>query len=152
VVRCAGVGMVVLLFTSATASYLVRAVVAVAAAVALLVAAQVHRDGLATPRRLFAAALLVGAVSGVASAGYSVVTGHPSPTGWLADWIYLSYAPLAVAACLELVVCTAGLPIDAALAQEAVYYGLLSSSPEMREGTAAFLARRAPEFRGKNHS
>ena len=64
----------------------------------------------------------------------------------------LANGPLAVAACLALVDGTAGLPIDAALAQEAVYFGLLSSSPEMREGTAAFLARRAPEFRGKNHS
>ena len=60
--------------------------------------------------------------------------------------------PLAVRACLALVDGTADLPLDAALAQEAVYFGLLSSSPEMREGTAAFLARRAPEFRGKNPS
>ena len=66
----------------------------------LLVAAHRHRDAMATPRRLFAAALLVGAVSGLTSAAYSVVTGRPSPTGWLADWIYLSYAPLAVAGTL----------------------------------------------------
>ena len=64
----------------------------------------------------------------------------------------LANGPLAVAACLALVDGTADLPLDAALAQEAVHFGLLSSSPEMREGTAAFLARRTPEFRGKNHS
>ena len=47
---------------------------------------------------------------------------------------------------------TADLPLDAALAQEAVHFGLLSASPEMREGTAAFLARRTPDFRGKTPS
>jgi enoyl-CoA hydratase len=64
----------------------------------------------------------------------------------------LANGPLAVAACLALVDGAADLPLDAALAQEAVHFGLLSSSPEMREGTAAFLARRPAEFRGKNHS
>lgn len=64
----------------------------------------------------------------------------------------LANGPLAVRACLALVLGTADLSVEAALAQEAVHFGLLSSSPEMREGTAAFLARRSPEFRGKNHS
>jgi enoyl-CoA hydratase len=64
----------------------------------------------------------------------------------------LANGPLAVRACLTLVDGTADLPLDAALAQEAVHFGLLSSSPEMREGTAAFLARRTPEFRGKKPS
>lgn len=64
----------------------------------------------------------------------------------------LGNGPLAVAGCLALVDLAADLPLDAAFAQEAVYFGLLSTSPEMREGTAAFLARRTPEFRGKNHS
>ena len=99
-VRGVGVVLIAALMTSATASYLVRAATAVTAAAVLLVAAHRHRDAMATPRRLFAAALLVGAVSGLTSAAYSVVTGRPSPTGWLADWIYLSYAPLAVAGTL----------------------------------------------------
>ncbi len=64
----------------------------------------------------------------------------------------LANGPLAVRACLTLVDGTADLPLDAALAQEAVHFGLLSASPEMREGTAAFLARRTPDFRGKTPS
>ena len=88
--------------TSATASYLVRTVVALTAAAVLLVAAHRHADGLRAPRRLFSAALIVGAVSGLTSAAYSLATGGPPPTGWLSDWIYLSYAPLAVAGTLAM--------------------------------------------------
>jgi enoyl-CoA hydratase len=64
----------------------------------------------------------------------------------------LANGPLAVATCLALVDGTADLPLEAALALEAVHFGLLSSSPEMREGTAAFLGRRSADFRGKNLS
>ena len=102
VVRLVGVALVGLLTTSATASYLVRTVTALAAAGVLLVGARRHRDGLGTARRLFAGALLVGGASGLASAGYTLVTGDPSPTGWLADWLYLSYSPLAVLGVLAL--------------------------------------------------
>jgi diguanylate cyclase (GGDEF)-like protein len=101
-VRVVGVGLVGLLLTSATASYVVRTVTALAAAGVLLVGAHRHRDGLGTARRLFAGALLMGAVSGLASAAYAVATGEPSPTGWLADWLYLSYSPLAVCGVLAL--------------------------------------------------
>jgi len=59
----------------------------------------------------------------------------------------LANGPLAVRACLALVERAFDLPLDDALAQEAAQFGLLSASPELREGTAAFLARRAPEFR-----
>ncbi|HEU4913184.1 MAG TPA: bifunctional diguanylate cyclase/phosphodiesterase [Actinomycetes bacterium] len=81
---------------SATGSYLVRTVTALAAAYVLLRAARRHHDGLGLARVFFAGALLVGALSGLASAGYLAVTGHAAGTGWLADWIYLCYAPFAV--------------------------------------------------------
>jgi enoyl-CoA hydratase len=59
----------------------------------------------------------------------------------------LANGPLAVRACLTLVDRTADLPLDEALAQEAAQFGHLSGTPEMREGTAAFLERRPPDFR-----
>ncbi|MGH8894763.1 MAG: diguanylate cyclase domain-containing protein, partial [Actinomycetes bacterium] len=77
-------------------SYLVRIATAVAAAVIMLRAARRHRDGLGRARRFFASALLVGAASGVASAAYILVVGRPAASGWVADWIHLCYAPLAV--------------------------------------------------------
>lgn len=59
----------------------------------------------------------------------------------------LANGPRAVRACLALVDRAFDVPLDDALAHEATHFGLLSASPEMREGTAAFLGRRAPEFR-----
>lgn len=64
----------------------------------------------------------------------------------------LANGPLAVQACLTLVDRGFDVPLDDALAQEAAQFGLLSTSPEMREGTAAFLARRAPDFRPRTAS
>jgi len=64
----------------------------------------------------------------------------------------LANGPLAVAACLALVDGAFDVPLDAALAQEAAQFGLLSTSAEMREGTAAFLARRPPDFRPQTAS
>ncbi len=61
----------------------------------------------------------------------------------------LANGPLAVRACLALVDGSSDLALEPALAQEAAVFGLLSTSPEMAEGTAAFLARRAPEFHRK---
>jgi diguanylate cyclase (GGDEF)-like protein len=91
-------GAIVLL--SPNASYAVRTVTALAAATVLLVTAAKHDDGLRTARRFFAAALLAGAASGVASAIYFLAVGHEAPMGWLSDWLYLSYAPLGVAGVL----------------------------------------------------
>jgi diguanylate cyclase (GGDEF)-like protein len=85
---------------SADVSYGVRTVTALAAAAVLLRTARLHSDRLRWPRRLFAAALLVGAGSGVASAIYLLVAGHAAPIGSFSDWLYLCYAPLAVAAVL----------------------------------------------------
>lgn len=64
----------------------------------------------------------------------------------------LANGPLAVRACLGLVDRGFDVPLDDALAQEAAQFGLLSTSPEMREGTTAFLARRAPDFHPKRES
>lgn len=93
------VGVVLL---SAGASYLVRTATALAAAYVLLRAARRHRDSLSNSRRLFAGALLVGAVSGVVAAAHLAITGNASPTGGVADWIYLLYTPLAVLGVLSL--------------------------------------------------
>lgn len=79
---------------SASGSYLVRTITALAAAYVLLRAARRHDDGLGRARRLFAAALLLGSLSGLTAAAHLLVTGHPVRTGWLSDWLYLSYAPL----------------------------------------------------------
>ena len=94
--RLTGVALVGAVVTSAAGSYLARTVTALAAAVLLLVAAR-RPDGMGTGRRLIAASLLVGALSGLVSATYLVVTGLPAPTGAAPDWVYLCYAPLAVA-------------------------------------------------------
>jgi enoyl-CoA hydratase len=59
----------------------------------------------------------------------------------------LANGPQAVRACLGLVDRNADLPLDEALAEEAAQFGHLSGTPEMREGTTAFLARRSPDFR-----
>jgi enoyl-CoA hydratase len=58
-------------------------------------------------------------------------------------------APLAMAYMLEAVNRGSALPLDAALAVEASLFGLAASTDDMREGTAAFLAKRRPEFRGR---
>lgn len=60
----------------------------------------------------------------------------------------LANGPLAVRACLDAVDRGLDVPAADALAYEASLFGLVSTSPEMREGTAAFLAKRPPRFRG----
>jgi enoyl-CoA hydratase len=59
----------------------------------------------------------------------------------------IANGPLAVAACIELVNDGLDLPLEDALAAEAVRFGLLAATEDMREGTSAFLAKRAPEFK-----
>jgi diguanylate cyclase (GGDEF)-like protein len=87
---------------SASGSYLVRTVTALAAAYVLLRAARRLDDGLGRARRFLAGSLLVGALSGVSSAAHLLVTGHPADTGWLSDWLYLLSWPLAVLGVLSL--------------------------------------------------
>ncbi len=60
----------------------------------------------------------------------------------------LENGPLAVRACLDLVDIGAEMAVDDALRLEASWFGLLSASADMREGTSAFLEKRKPAFTG----
>lgn len=58
-------------------------------------------------------------------------------------------APLAIRACLEAVTRGQGLPLEDGLKLEAELFSRLLSTEDMREGTRAFLEKRAPLFQGK---
>ena len=58
----------------------------------------------------------------------------------------LANGPLAVRACLELVDIGMEMTLDQALLLEAGYFGLLSATADMREGTRAFIEKRKPTF------
>jgi enoyl-CoA hydratase len=60
----------------------------------------------------------------------------------------LENGPLAIRACLELVDAGLDLSLDQALELEAAWFGLLSETADMREGTRAFLEKRKPQFTG----
>jgi enoyl-CoA hydratase len=59
----------------------------------------------------------------------------------------LENGPAAIRACLEAVDAGLDASVDGALQLEAAYFGLLSGTDEMREGTKAFLEKRKPNFR-----
>ena len=61
----------------------------------------------------------------------------------------LAHGPLAVAAVLEAVDAGFEMGQAEALLLEANHFGLLSSTADMREGMAAFLAKRTPNFGGQ---
>ncbi|HEY8106026.1 MAG TPA: enoyl-CoA hydratase-related protein [Gemmatimonadales bacterium] len=61
----------------------------------------------------------------------------------------MEQGPLAVRLVLEAVDTGLDLTVDDALLLEANHFGLLSSTADMREGTAAFLAKRRPRFEGR---
>ena len=61
----------------------------------------------------------------------------------------LENGPLAIKACLELVDAGLEMAVEDALRLEASYFGLLSATADMREGTRAFLEKRKPSFEGK---
>jgi enoyl-CoA hydratase len=61
----------------------------------------------------------------------------------------LANGPLAVRACLEAVDAGMDMSLDQALLLEAGYFGVLSATEDMREGTGAFLAKRKPGFKGQ---
>lgn len=58
-------------------------------------------------------------------------------------------APLAIRACLESVRRGSELPLEEGLAVEAELFARLFETDDMREGTRAFLEKRAPVFQGK---
>ncbi|MEO6332472.1 MAG: enoyl-CoA hydratase-related protein, partial [Gemmatimonadaceae bacterium] len=61
----------------------------------------------------------------------------------------LANAPLAVALCIEATDRGLEMSLDEGLLLEANHFGLLAASEDIREGTAAFLEKRAPSFKGK---
>ena len=61
----------------------------------------------------------------------------------------LDQGPLAVRSVLECVEVGSDLSVEEGLLLEATHFGLLSSSADMREGTAAFLAKRKAAFTGR---
>jgi enoyl-CoA hydratase len=60
----------------------------------------------------------------------------------------LANGPLAIRACLEAVDMGLDMTVDQALLLEAGYFGLLSATEDMREGTKAFVEKRKPAFKG----
>jgi enoyl-CoA hydratase len=60
----------------------------------------------------------------------------------------LANGPQALAQCIDVVNRGVDVAIDEALALEAAAFGLLTATADMREGTSAFLEKRAPVFRG----
>lgn len=61
----------------------------------------------------------------------------------------LANAPLAVALCIEAVDRGLEMSLDEGLILEANHFAILAATDDMREGTKAFLEKRAPAFRGK---
>src|SRR5918992_536621 len=60
----------------------------------------------------------------------------------------LAHAPSAVALCIDAVDRGLDMSLDDAFALEASYFGLSAATADMREGTSAFLEKRAAKFTG----
>lgn len=58
-------------------------------------------------------------------------------------------APLAVKYCMEAIERGVEMPLEEGLFLEATLFGLCCATQDMREGTNAFLEKRAPQFQGK---
>jgi enoyl-CoA hydratase len=61
----------------------------------------------------------------------------------------LANGPLAVALCIEAIDRGLQMSLEEGLVLEANHFGLLAATDDMREGTRAFLEKRAPAFKGK---
>ena len=85
----------------------------------------------------------IGLVNRVVAAGESVVDVARTTLRQM-----LANGPLALAECIAVVNRGTDVSIDEALALEAAAFGRLASTQDMREGTSAFLEKRAPSFRG----
>jgi enoyl-CoA hydratase len=90
-----------------------------------------------------AEAYRIGLVNRVVSGGESVVDAARALLRQM-----LANAPLAIGACLDVVDRGADTPLDEALVLEASAFGKLAATNDMKEGTAAFLEKRASSFKG----
>ncbi len=90
-----------------------------------------------------AEACRIGLVNRVVPAKENVVDAARAMLGQM-----LANAPQALAHCIDAVNRGTDITIEEALALEAAAFGLLAASDDMREGTSAFLEKRAPAFRG----
>ena len=61
----------------------------------------------------------------------------------------LANGPLSLRFTLEAVAQGLETPFDEAQTHEATLFGLICTSEDMKEGTAAFLAKRPPQFKGR---
>lgn len=61
----------------------------------------------------------------------------------------LERGPIAIALSIEAVRRGLDMPMAEGLAMEANHFGMLAATEDMKEGTAAFLEKRAPSFRGR---
>jgi enoyl-CoA hydratase len=87
-------------------------------------------------------ALRIGLVNRVVPAAELI----PAATAMLQT--ILANAPLAIAHCIEVVNAGYDLPLADALTLEATAFGLLAATDDKREGTRAFLEKRAAKFTG----
>ena len=99
--------------------------------------------------------LLTGEIIDAAEAFRIGLVNRVHPAGELLDaartmlQAMIANAPLALAGCIEAVNRGYDLPLEEANALEATMFGVLAGSEDMREGTEAFLAKRAPQFTGR---